>query len=196
MNRWHFLALLLCLIAWRLLAAAPARAHAEVERSNPPADAVLAQAPSVVELWFTQELFRREGENRLEVTGADGARVDQGDARLDDDDRTHMLVSLLPDLPDGIYTVHWRTLSLDDGHGEEGNFRFTVSSQADPAAAASPAPATVTVPAVPTSVATPSPPPAAPPTPTGAPASGALPCLGAVLLGGVGLVAVGGRKRR
>lgn len=37
-------------------------AHADYDRSLPAADSVIPVAPEVVEVWFTQELFRREGQ--------------------------------------------------------------------------------------------------------------------------------------
>jgi methionine-rich copper-binding protein CopC len=111
-----------------------ARAHAEYERSEPAPDAVIAAAPTEVHIWFSQELFRRAGENTLEVTGPDGSRVDTGDAQLDDDDRKHLFVPLAENLPEGLYTVRWRNLSAEDGDTDEGEFTFTVGSGASPAA--------------------------------------------------------------
>lgn len=119
-------------------------AHADYERSAPAADEVIAHAPQQVQVWFTQELFRREGKNSLEVYGPDGQRVDLDDDAIDDDDRKLMTVSLQSDLADGVYTVRWRTLSADDGDDAAGEFRFTLragdpTAQADtPTAAAQP----------------------------------------------------------
>lgn len=169
-----------------------ARAHAEYERSDPPANAVIPEAPAEVHVWFTQELFRREGANTLEVFGPDGAQVDQGDARIDDDDRAYMIVSLQPNLPAaGLYTVRWRTLSADDGDDDNGEFSFTVDPEA----------AQVTPEAAPT--ATPpslNPTPTVTPVPTPAPASSSqpgsgLPCLSGVL-GFLAVAAVGLRWRK
>lgn len=182
-----------------------ARAHADYERSSPPADGIVAEAPAVVELWFTQELFRREGENRLEVYGPDGARVDAGDARIDDDDRTHMLVSLLPDLPAGTYTVRWRSLSAEDGHPKEGEFPFTVDPTAAPAASPTePAPALTPTPLPATTTPTaPALPPTEPtveetaePSPAAAGGMEGAGCsLGVLLVGAVALGGVGRRRR-
>ena len=69
-----------------LLAPRIAQAHAEYDRSDPPADAVIRQAPEAIRIWFTQELFRREGANWIEVTGPDGSQVQVEDAVVDDDD--------------------------------------------------------------------------------------------------------------
>ena len=112
-------------------------AHADYDSSVPAADEVVAQAPQRVQVWFTQDLFRREGQNNLEVYGPDNQRVDQGDAAIDDDNRKLMTVSLQSDLADGIYTVRWRTLSADDGDDAEGEFQFTIQAD-EPEAEATP----------------------------------------------------------
>lgn len=125
-----FAALFLC-----LLVVASALAHADYDRSLPAADEVLSQAPPQVQVWFTQELFRREGMNSLEVYGPEQQRVDQADAAIDDDNRSLMTVSLQPGLPNGLYTVRWHTLSADDGDEADGEFRFTLRA-ADPTAGA------------------------------------------------------------
>jgi methionine-rich copper-binding protein CopC len=106
-----------------------ALAHAELDRSSPASDAVIPAAPKRVEIWFTQELFRREGANTIVVEGPSG-RVDDGNVELDDADRTHLGVGLSPGLPAGEYRVSWTSLSAIDGDAAEGAFVFSV----DPAA--------------------------------------------------------------
>lgn len=103
-------------------------AHADYERSEPPADAVVAEAPARVAIYFTQDLFRRQGMNGIEVYAADGARVDLDDATIDDDNRRLMTVSLAPALAAGPYNVRWLSLSAEDGHEGEGAFTFTVAA--------------------------------------------------------------------
>jgi methionine-rich copper-binding protein CopC len=105
-----------------------AAAHADYERSEPPAGAVVTTAPAEVRIYFTQDLFRRQGMNGIEVYDADGVRVDQDDPAIDDDNRRLMQVTLQPDLPDGLYTVRWFSLSAEDGHEGEGEFTFTVAT--------------------------------------------------------------------
>lgn len=107
-----------------------ALAHADLDRSDPAADAVLTTAPTQVQIWFTQELFRRQGMNSIEVYAADGSRQDQGESVIDDDDRTLLTVALQPDLPPGVYTVRWQALSAEDGHDSAGEFSFTVGTVA------------------------------------------------------------------
>lgn len=179
-----------------------ARAHAEYERSEPAADAVIPAAPPEVHIWFTEELFRRQDVNAIEVSGPDGNRVDQNDIQLEDDDRKHAFVSLQPNLPPGLYTVSWRNLSIEDGHEGSGEFSFTVEAgaeeaplQANPTAAQQPTAKTPT--SIPASTATLPPTPASPPMPTPPPSSGGLPCLGGLLLGGVFLTVLTiGQHRR
>ena len=120
-------------------------AHADYDNSVPAAGEVVSQAPQQVQVWFTQELFRREGQNSLEVYGPDDRRVDQDDAAIDDDNRKLMTVALQSDLPNGVYTVRWRTLSADDGDDTEGEFQFTIQAdepepEATPTAISTPAP--------------------------------------------------------
>ena len=161
-------------------------AHSEYERSEPAAEAVLPAAPAEVHIWFSQELFRRTGANVIEVIGPAGSRVDQGETRIDDDDRTHLMVSLRPGLPAALYTVRWRNLSVDDGHEGSGEFSFTVTPgtvdsvpQASPTAGLQPA-ADTPAPA-PT-------PPAISPIEPAAPAPAGSACVGGMLLGGLVLL--------
>ena len=113
-------------------------AHADYDRSVPAAAEVVLQAPQQVQVWFTQELFRREGQNSLEVYGPDEQRVDLDDFAIDDDDRKLMTVSLPPDLANGVYTVRWRSLSAGDGDDADGEFQFTIQADEPTAEAVQP----------------------------------------------------------
>lgn len=168
-----------------------ASGHAEYDHSDPAADAMLAAAPTQVQIWFTQELFRRQGTNKLEVYDAAGQRVDLDDVTIDDDDRTLLRVSLPPSLPAGRYTVRWQALSAEDGHEGQGEFAFTVGAAAASASAASSTTITTTTPITvdtavpPTTTPTSAPEPATTVAPTPTPNSAAtpaprsgLPCLG------------------
>jgi copper resistance protein C len=112
------------------IAPPPVEAHAEYQRSSPPADGRVAAAPPRLDVWFTAELFRRTGEHRLTVTGPTGEPAQAGNAVIDDADRKHLSVALKRDLPTGTYTVNWATLSAQDGENAEGTFTFTVDSSA------------------------------------------------------------------
>ena len=156
--------------------------HADYARSEPAADAVLATPPTQVKVWFTQELFRREGENWLRVTAPDGSRVEVGDAVVDDNDRHLLTVALAEGLGEGSYRVEWRALSADDGHPKESEFSFSVGAPSSPPAATAVPDPTATAPS--------------PAQPAASSESGGLPCLGAAPLA---LLVVGGllvRRRK
>ncbi len=163
----HIKALLIGLfIAGGLLFVETALAHSAYLRSNPGADAIIATAPAKVEIWFSQELFRRKGENTIHVSGADGQEVSSGETQIDDDDRTHIWVEVLPNLPAGTYLVEWRNISVEDGHSTEGSFNFTI----DPQTAVTSTPMEESI-GIPTLTNTPRPESAPQPAPTIAPVS-------------------------
>jgi copper transport protein len=110
-----------------------ARAHAALVRSDPPAGATLPTAPATIRLWFTEPLEARYTQAQVRnMTGEPVAGVSSAVAADDD----HQLVVTLPaDLPDGGYTVAWRTLSAADGHTLEGYFGIRVGAGAAPGSA-------------------------------------------------------------
>lgn len=142
---WKTIANLVIVAALVVVLPGVGSAHAELDRSLPESDSIVDQAPAQVELWFTEELA--EGSTAT-VTGPDGARVDNGDAAIDlfDPERKHQVVTLMPDLPAGEYTVTWTSVSGEDDDTESGAFTFAVSPSATPVAspvaspAASPSP--------------------------------------------------------
>ena len=105
-------------------------AHAELVRSDPEANATLPAAPPQVTAYFSQPLDAAG--SRLDVTGADGTPVSQGDSTILADDNKAMQVALQPDLAPGAYTVQWTTKSAEDGDEANGSFSFTVGA-AEPA---------------------------------------------------------------
>jgi copper resistance protein C len=113
-----------------LLVVGTAYAHAAYLRSIPGADAIIATPPSRVDIWFEQELFRRQGENTIQVTGPDGTVVSDGETMIDDDDRKHIWVNIQPGLSAGKYLVEWKNVSLEDGHSSIGSFSFMMDPQA------------------------------------------------------------------
>lgn len=136
-------------------ATTPARqvfAHAGYERSNPAPDSVIRATPATVDIWFTQDLFRRAGANTITVTGPGGESVAAGDAVIDPADRKHLSVTLPAGLPAGEYRVAWTSLSATDGDPADGAFSFKV----DPAA---PESTPVQTPAAQAGIAQPTPPP-------------------------------------
>lgn len=156
--------------------AGSASAHADLASSVPAAGATLTRSPATVTAVFDNESELRAEGSSLRVTNAAGAVVDRGDSALDRNDpaRKTLVVSLQPNLPDGVYTVEWTAVSDADGETEEGTFSFTVRAAQSATATASPASAT----------------PAATPTaPTALPATGAESHWPGTILGLVALIA-------
>ena len=102
-----------------------AAAHAQLVRSVPASNAVLAQAPAQIELFFSEAVDPNF--TAIKVLNSRAAQVDKQDTRLDPADPTHATVTL-PALTDGVYTVSWRALSAADGHVTFGAFPFTVGA--------------------------------------------------------------------
>jgi copper resistance protein C len=96
-----------------------AEAHAFLDHAEPRVGSTVQTAPREISLAFTQEL--EPAFSTVEVRDANGARVDQGKARVSADT---MHIGLKP-LPPGTYKVHWHALSVDT-HTTEGTFSFQV----------------------------------------------------------------------
>lgn len=107
-------------VASFIAGAGGAQAHAFLDHAEPRVGSTVSAAPSVLSLWFTQNL--EPVFTSAEVVNAAGARV-SGKARIDGANSL-MQVGLKP-LPPGTYTVRWRTLSVDT-HTTEGSFTFEV----------------------------------------------------------------------
>jgi copper transport protein len=99
-------------------------AHAVLERSLPPAGAVLEQAPGQVQLWFTEQPELRFSE--LQVVDALGNRMDAGGTITAENNSSSLIVRLRPGIPNGTYTIVWRVLSAVDGHTTRGTVPFAI----------------------------------------------------------------------
>jgi len=120
-NFW-LIAIVLLYSAWVVT---PVFAHAVLLRSNPQANAVLAQPPVQIELFFSESA--EETLSTIKVFNTVGVEVDVGDVRVDASDPTRMTVSLHT-IGDGIYTVTWKVVSAIDGHQTTGSFPFAVGN--------------------------------------------------------------------
>ena len=114
--------------------AASASAHANLASSDPPAGATLDAAPAAVTLIFTEPPDPEI--SSVAVLNAAGAEVQQGGVRPVPGDRRSLRVALLPDLPDGVYTVSWSVWSITDGHPSGGAFAFGIGVSGDEVAVA------------------------------------------------------------
>ena len=105
---------------------ASADAHAALVRSDPAAGATLDTPPTEIRIWFAEPLETSyTGAQLLDATGTPVAGTT---VAIDPDDRQELVLTPPPDLPDGPYTVAWRTLSAADGHTLAGYFGFRVGA--------------------------------------------------------------------
>lgn len=147
-----FAAVIAALLVLGIVSAGRVSAHAELDHANPAAGATVQGSPELVEIWFTEEIA--DG-SKIEVADASGISVTTGDAKLDlfDPDRKHLTVELKSNLPNGVYTVTWTSISAEDGDTDSDTFTFTIEGSGTPTASpvaspsASPASATGTPPA-------------------------------------------------
>jgi copper resistance protein C len=109
-------------LAFAALGGVAAHAHAFLDHASPLVGSSVASAPREVTLWFTQNL--EASFSSVEVTDANGARVDAGKAQIS----SNTMRIGLKSLPRGTYRVRWHALSVDT-HRTEGSFTFHVGSQ-------------------------------------------------------------------
>ncbi|MGH2531204.1 MAG: copper resistance protein CopC [Thermomicrobiales bacterium] len=133
-----FRCLLAAIVVVVIAAAVPASAsaHAQLDTSDPSANAILPTAPSQVVMGFTERLEHTRTNARL--FGQDGQEVAGATSRPGEGPRA-LILDLPPGLSNGTYSVVWQTLSIDDGHPAQGYFAFTVGTEADVQAVVPPA---------------------------------------------------------
>lgn len=118
----------LALVSSVLLAGAAA-AHAELESSDPANGQLLQTAPDHISLTFTEP--PDVGLTTVGVVDSSGAAVKTGSPERAPGSNREIRVSL-ESIPDGVYTVTWRTVSATDGHVTAGALSFGVGvSQAE-----------------------------------------------------------------
>jgi copper transport protein len=127
-----------------LLVPAAALAHAVLLKTTPSGSQSLTAAPTQVQLLFSEPLDPVF--SRVQVRNASGQQVDSGNSHVDSDNEQLLEASLTPGLPNGVYTVEWRSLSAIDVHPDEGQYSLFVGVpvQASLAPAASTAALTAT----------------------------------------------------
>jgi copper resistance protein C len=110
---------------WFFAIQSQAQAHAFLDHADPKVGSTVTNSPTQIKIWFTQSL--EPAFSAAEVKDAKGKQVDKKDMRLDDKDKSLMIIPL-PPLPDGTYTVTWHAVSVDT-HRTQGHFQFTVKLQ-------------------------------------------------------------------
>lgn len=102
-------------------------AHASYVRSEPAFAAELATAPDQIDLWFSQQLFRRQGANTIRLLDSSGTERLLNETVIDNADRKHLFARVAEPLPPGRYIVEWTNLSAEDGDDDSGRYPFYVA---------------------------------------------------------------------
>jgi len=128
-------------LALTLLLTGSVLAHAKLKQAEPVPDSTVTIAPKEVKMIFSEEIDTKK--SSANVFNATGAQVDNGDSKVNVNERTVMTVTLKQPLANGVYTVKWEAVTPDDDGHSSGEFKFTVQVQTTP----SPAPYPLTTPA-------------------------------------------------
>lgn len=135
-NSRRLLIALILAAAASWLHSSPTSAHAAYESSIPAFAEQLSESPTEITIRFTQELFRREGANTMELartTSSDLLDVYEiGPVQISNDDRKVMTAEVKVELPPGRYGVLWSNLSAEDGDEDSGWLIFYVSADPEP----------------------------------------------------------------
>ncbi|GIG57013.1 transport integral membrane protein [Longispora fulva] len=113
---------IIALMAGLLLPAAPASAHAGLQRTDPPSGSIVAQAPRQVTLYFTEAVTPVPGQ--LRIIGPDGKRADRGEPSVGG---SQVSIPLREGAGRGTYLVSYRIIS-DDSHPVSGGFAFSIEA--------------------------------------------------------------------
>src|SRR6266566_2389224 len=110
-------------VAFTVVVAGPALAHAELVVASPAPGTGLPQAPAAVVLRFDEPLNLRL--SRIVVSDARDREVDAGPTEAVVGDALAMQRRLSV-VPPGVYTVRWTSVAADGGHVLHGSYEFGV----------------------------------------------------------------------
>jgi len=135
---------ILLVTAWLALTPSSGVAHAELVRSDPPADGLAVTSPDQLSMTFTEEVARDRPAPNITLLDESGAVVGSAPLAIAPSDVPRTLIVLIPDLDRGTYTVSWEVTSATDGHTLSGAYAFRVGGGLPPGVAttsdATPAP--------------------------------------------------------
>ena len=114
-------------LAW--IATAAVDAHALLVSANPAPNTAVANSPASLTLTFTESPDPKL--SIVHVLDSSGAERSAGGVTAIPGKPDELMVPLAP-LPDGVYTVSWRTVSSVDGHVAAGSYAFSVGTAAPP----------------------------------------------------------------
>ncbi len=105
-----------------------AQAHALLLSSNPAGGSTLQNPPTELTLTYSEEPDPQL--SQIELLNSSGSTVATGTPTLQG--HTTLVVPINGDMPDGVYTVSWSAVSVDDGHTTTDSFSFGVGVKAVP----------------------------------------------------------------
>src|SRR5262245_27503788 len=104
----RFGTIILGLLLFGLIGPQPVWAHATLLRADPAPNAVIAEPPAEIRLWFSELL--EPAFSYIRLSDSDGNPVATPASEIDRNNAYQM--ALRPgDLPEGLYTVNWLALS-------------------------------------------------------------------------------------
>jgi copper resistance protein C len=111
-----------------------ASAHAKLVSATPSDGETLHDEPATVTLIFSEDASVSQSYAQVFYTGAAGSnvRADNGDGKIDPNNRTKMTVTLKPGLSGGDFTVKWHTVTEDDNGIVDGSFSFHITTMGEP----------------------------------------------------------------
>ena len=115
-------------VALAIVAGLPiaASAHANLLSSDPANGATMPDAPTEIRMTFSER--PDAGLSAVELLDSGGATIPTGTPAPEG--AATLVVGITNPLPDGVYTVSWRVVSVDDGHVTAGAFAFGVGTSA------------------------------------------------------------------
>jgi copper transport protein len=132
--RWLLVATIAAIAV--LVPAGAALAHANLLSSDPASGATLQTAPTQLTLNYSEEPDPQL--SRVELLNSSGSPVATGTPTLQG--HATLVVPITGDMPDGVYTVSWSAVSVDDGHTTTDSFSFGVGVKDVTAPVGAPAP--------------------------------------------------------
>lgn len=120
-------AILFAAVVVLLLWAAPAQAHGELARSDPPDGGMVAVGRTSLSLWFTDAIANGVSTFGLRTLDGVGVAVE-----VDASGAGEGFVQIATEpLAEGTYVLEWTALSLDDGHPSRGSVLFGAGTRPD-----------------------------------------------------------------
>ncbi|MDQ3655004.1 MAG: copper resistance protein CopC, partial [Chloroflexota bacterium] len=126
------LAAVLLVVAWLALTPTTGVAHAELIRSDPPADGLALTSPDQLSMTFTEEVVRDRPAPNITLLDESGAVVGSAPLAIAPSDDPRTLIVPIPGLDRGTYTVSWEVTSATDGHTLSGAYAFRVGGGLPP----------------------------------------------------------------